>query len=72
MPKQDHNAGSGTKGPHRQGEKGGKGGTVKRSGAKTTTGERSKNDPDKMEPFSAQTPRMSRKGNSDGKGSGNR
>ena len=29
MPKQDNNAGSGTKGPHKQGEKGGKGGTYK-------------------------------------------
>ena len=29
MPKQDNNAGLGTKGPHKQGEKGGKGGTYK-------------------------------------------
>ena len=37
MPKQDNNAGLGTKGPHKQGEKGGKGGTFKggaRSGGK--------------------------------------
>jgi len=37
MPKQDNNAGSGTAGPHKQGEKGGKGGTFKggaRSGGK--------------------------------------
>lgn len=29
MPKQQNNAGSGTNGPHKQGEKGGKGGTYK-------------------------------------------
>jgi len=29
MPKQDNNAGLGTKGPHKRGEKGGKGGTYK-------------------------------------------
>ena len=32
MPKQDFNKGLETKGPHRQGEKGGKGGKVERDG----------------------------------------
>ena len=32
MPKQDFNSGSGTKGPHRQGEKGGKGGELEKAG----------------------------------------
>ena len=34
MPKQDNNSGLGKKGPHKQGEKGGKGGTMK-GGAKS-------------------------------------
>ena len=39
MPKQNFNAGSGTNGPHRQGEKGGKGGTIKKQGRSMDPGE---------------------------------
>ncbi len=77
MPKQNFNAGSGSSGPHRQGEKGGKGGTIKKAG-KSASGP-SKSKPDEIGPYSgrdddkrARTPTVSRKGNPEGKGSGNR
>jgi hypothetical protein len=72
MPKQNNNAGSGTAGPHKQGEKGGKGGTFK-GGA----GRDGKKDPSESTPRSGardemgQTPKMGIKKNAeDGKGSG--
>jgi hypothetical protein len=43
MPKQNFNAGLGTKGPHRQGEKGGKGGTIKKAGRSMDPGEKGNN-----------------------------
>lgn len=56
MPKQDFGSGLDKNGPHRQGEKGGKGGTVKKAGMsefggnktqgrKGDTGERTKGNP---------------------------
>lgn len=74
MPKQNNNAGSGTAGPHKQGEKGGKGGTFKggaRSGGKKSI---SQSNPrsgarDQM----GQTPKVGMKKNTEsGKGSGDR
>lgn len=44
MPKQDFNAGLGTEGPHRQGEKGGKGGTIKKQGRSMDPGEKGNNE----------------------------
>ena len=77
MPKQNFNSGLGNEGPHRQGEKGGKGGTVKKAGKSADGGERSRDtatgpygerDDDKR----PRTPTVSHKGNPEGKGSGNR
>ena len=74
MPKQNNNAGSGSAGPHKQGEKGGKGGTFK-GGA----GSGGKKDASQSNPRSGgrdetgQTHRIgSHKGTESGKGSGNR
>lgn len=74
MPKQDNNSGLGKNGPHKQGEKGGKGGTYK-GGA----GSGGKKDASQSNPRSgadadeAQTPKLGmRKGTESGKGSGNR
>ena len=67
MPKQDNNAGSGTAGPHKQGEKGGKGGTSNGevSGGGKNTGSVNASD--------GQTPKVGiSKINESGKGSGNR
>ena len=44
MPKQDFNAGLGTEGPHRQGEKGGKGGKIKKQGRSMDPGEKGNNE----------------------------
>lgn len=77
MPKQNFNAGLESKGPHRQGEKGGKGGTVKKAGHSADGGNKTQHD--EIGPYSARdhdkrakTPTVSRKGNPEGKGSGNR
>ena len=43
MPKQNFNAGLETEGPHRQGEKGGKGGTRKKQGRSMDPGEKGNN-----------------------------
>ena len=74
MPKQNNNGGSGSAGPHKQGEKGGKGGTFKggaRSGGKKDA---SQSDPNSGERGDiGQTPKMGTKKNTEsGKGSGNR
>lgn len=78
MPKQNHNAGLESSGPHRQGEKGGKGGTIKKAG-KSAGGGSGKTQTDEIGPYStrdndkrAKTPTVSGKGNPKGKGSGNR
>ena len=74
MPKQNNNAGSGSARPHKQGEKGGKGGTFK-GGA----GSGGKKDASQSNPRSGardgtgQTPKIGMKKNTEsGKGSGNR
>ena len=43
MPKQNFGAGSGVKDPPRQGEKGGKGGTIKKQGRSMDPGEKGNN-----------------------------
>ena len=53
MPRQNHNAGSGSDGPHRQGEKGGKGGTVAKAGRSSGDGS-GKSGNKQTGPFSAQ------------------
>ena len=75
MPKQNSNAGSGTAGPHRQGEKGGKEGKVAKAGMSTRVkaeaekgGSPSRQAAERM----AKTPTLSGKSSRDGKGSGNR
>lgn len=74
MPKQNNNAGSGSAGPHKQGEKGGKGGTLKggaRSGGKKDASQSSPRSGARDE--MGQTPKMGIKKNTEsGKGSGNR
>ena len=71
MAKQNNNAGSGTLGPHKQGEKGGKGGTYK--GGASSGGKKSKSQSNPRSGAMAgheQTPRMGmHKGT---EGSGNR
>jgi hypothetical protein len=67
MPKQENNAGSGSAGPHKQGEKGGKGGTnngeVSGGGKKTSS----------VSAGDGQTPKVGMsKINESGKGSGSR
>ena len=78
MPKQNFNSGLEKKGPHRQGEKGGKGGTMRKVG-QSAGGGSGKNESDEIGPYSARdndkrakTPTVSGKGNPEGKGSGNR
>lgn len=75
MPKQNFNAGSGTAGPHRQGEKGGLGGRTAKAGVSTRVkgeaekgGSPSRQAAERM----AKTPTLSGKNRPDGKGSGNR
>ena len=77
MAKQNFNSGLGQDGPPRQGEKGGKGGTVTKAGKSADGGTRSRDtatgpyeerDSDKR----LRTPTVSHKGNPEGKGSGNR
>ena len=74
MPKQNNNAGSGTAGPHKQGEKGGKGGTFKggaRSGGKKDASQ--SNPRSGTSDQTGQMPRVGMKKNTEsGKGSGNR
>ena len=74
MPKQNNNAGIGTKGPHKQGEKGGKGGTYK--GGASSGGEKDASQSSPGSGASAMeghTPKVGMsKSNESGKGSGNR
>jgi len=74
MPKQENNAGSGTAGPHKQGEKGGKGGTFK--GGASSGGKKSASQSNPRSGANAaegQTPKIGMNKNTEsGKGSGNR
>ena len=74
MLKQNNNAGSGTAGPHKQGEKGGKGGTFK--GGASSGGKKSASQSNPSSGANAsigQAPKVSMKKNTEsGKGSGNR
>jgi hypothetical protein len=74
MPKQNNNAGSGSAGPHKQGEKGGKGGSFKggaRSGGKKDASQSNPRSGARDE--IGQIPRMgTKKKTESGKGSGNR
>lgn len=74
MPKQNNNAGSGTAGPHKQGEKGGKRGTYKGgagSGGKKAASQ--SNPRSGADAGQGQTPRIGMQKNTEsGKGSGNR
>ena len=74
MPKQNNNAGLGTNGPHKQGEKGGKGGTFK--GGASSGGKKLKSQSSQGSGASAmegQTPKVGvSKINESGKGSGDR
>ena len=74
MPKQNNNAGSGTNGPHKQGEKGGKGGALK--GGASSGGKKSASQSSSRSGVSAsegQTPKVGMSKNTEsGKGSGKR
>ena len=74
MPKQNNNAGSGSAGPHKQGEKGGKGGIFKggaRSGGKKDASQSNPSSGARNE--MGQTPKMGMTKNTEsGKGSVNR
>ena len=74
MPKQDNNAGLGTNGPHKQGEKGGKGGTNKGGASSGGKKHASQSNPSSGANASeGQTPKIGMsKDNESGKGSGNR
>ena len=74
MPKQDNNAGSGSAGPHKQGEKGGKGGIYKggaHGGGKKDTSQSNPRSGARDEKGTAPTMGI-HKGTESGKGSGNR
>lgn len=74
MPKQNNNAGLGTNGPHKQGEKGGKGGTFK--GGASSGGKKldSQSSPESgADATEGRTPKVGMsKINESGKGSGDR
>ena len=74
MPKQNNNAGLGTNGPHKQGEKGGKGGTYK--GGASSGGKKEASQSSPSSGSSAMEGRTQKVGmskiNDSGKGSGDR
>lgn len=74
MPKQNNNAGLGTNGPHKQGEKGGKGGTYKGGASSGGKKHASQSNPRSgANPSEGQTPKVGMsKDIESGKGSGNR
>ena len=74
MPKQDNNAGLGTKGPHKQGEKGGKGGIYKGGASSGGKKSASQSNPSSGATTSDdRTPKVGMsKTNESGKGFGNR
>ena len=74
MPKQNNNAGLGTNGPHKQGEKGGKGGTYKGGASSGGKKDASQSSPGSgSSTMEGQTPKVGMsKINESGKGSGDR